>query len=77
MTIGRRRGRVPLCVGIHEEVGCLAQRYAKQRPKSVENCGADIELKARSQPMGTRLDARSSGGCGLGALLAGADALVS
>ena len=23
MTVGRRRGRVPLCVGIHEEVGVL------------------------------------------------------
>ena len=55
----------------------LSSRYTKQRPKSVENCGADIELKARSQPMGTRLDARSSGVCGLGPLLAGADALVS
>jgi protein-L-isoaspartate(D-aspartate) O-methyltransferase len=54
-----------------------AQRYAKQRPKSVENCGADIELKARSQPIGTRLDARSSGGSGLDPLLAGAGALVS
>src|ERR1700722_10034401 len=48
-----------------------------QRPKSAENCGADIELKARSQPMGTCLPARSSGGCDLGSFFAGAGALVS
>jgi hypothetical protein len=29
--------------------------YTRQRPKSVENCGADIELKTRSQPRGTPL----------------------
>jgi hypothetical protein len=54
-----------------------AGNYTRQRPKSVENCGDDVELKARSQPMGTRLLARSSDGCDLGLFLPGAGALVS
>ena len=29
MTVGRRRGRVPLCVGIHEEVGVLSPMLPK------------------------------------------------
>ena len=53
------------------------QHHTRQRPNSVENCGADVELKARSQPMGTPLDARSSDGCDLDSFLVGARALVS
>jgi hypothetical protein len=45
------------------------------RPYRLENCGDAVEPKARSQPNGTRLAARSSGGCGLG--LAGVGAFVS
>jgi hypothetical protein len=62
----------------HEEfLRRKTDNYTRQRPKSVENCGADIELKARSQPMGTCLPARSSDGCDLGSFFAGAGALVS
>ena len=53
------------------------QRYATHRPKSVENSGEDIELKARSQPIGTCLPARSSDGRDLDPFLAGAAALIS
>jgi hypothetical protein len=56
---------------------CKTSNYTKQRPKSVENCGPDIELKALSQPIGTFLLVRSSDGWDLGPLLAGAGALVS
>jgi hypothetical protein len=56
---------------------CKTSNYTKQRPKSVENCDPDIELKARSQPIGTFLPTRSSDGCDLGPLLAGVGALVS
>jgi hypothetical protein len=41
------------------------QRYTMQRPKRVENWGEDIELKARSQPMGTCFSVRTSAGCDL------------
>ena len=62
----------------HEEfLQRKTDNYARQRPKSVENCGADIELKTRSQPRGTCLPARSSDGCDLGSFFAGAGALVS
>jgi hypothetical protein len=62
----------------HEEFlrGKKTDNYTRQRPKSVENCGDDVELKARSQPMGTCLPARSSDGCDLGPFLS-AGALVS
>jgi hypothetical protein len=53
-----------------------AGNYTRQRPKSAENCGADVELKARSQPMGTCLLARSSDGSDLGPFLPGAGALA-
>jgi hypothetical protein len=43
------------------------------RPYRLENRGDAVELKARSQPMGTRLAARSSDGFGF----AGVGALVS
>jgi hypothetical protein len=52
-------------VSTNEEIGVPAQRYAKQRPKRDENWAEDIELKARSQPTGIRLPARSSDGCDL------------
>ena len=62
----------------HEEfLRRKTDNYTRQRPKSVENCGADIELKTRSQPRGTCLPARSSDGCDLGSFFAGAGALVS
>ena len=62
----------------HEEfLRRKTDNYTRQRPKSVENCGADIELKARSQPTGTCLPARFSDGCDLGSFFAGAGALVS
>ncbi len=55
----------------------VIQHHTTQRPKSLENCGADVELKARSQPTGTRLDARSSDGRDLSdAFLDGAGILV-
>ena len=75
-TVGRRQGRVPLFVGIPAGSGSLAQRYATQRPKSDENWGGDIELKARSQPTGGFLPARSSDGCDLPVFLAWAGAVV-
>jgi hypothetical protein len=53
------------------------ENYTRQRPESVENCGDAVELKARSQPRGTCLPARSSDGCDLGSFFAGAGALVS
>ena len=55
--------------------GYLAQRYATQRPKSDENWGGDIELKARSQPTGGFLPARSSDDCDLPVFLAWAGAV--
>ena len=62
----------------HEEfLRRKTDNYTRQRPKSVENCGADIKLKTRSQPRGTCLPARSSDGCDLGSFFAGAGALVS
>jgi hypothetical protein len=50
--------------------------YTRQRPKIVENCGDDIELKARSQPMGT-LWALTKDGCGFDPILPAAGASVS
>src|SRR5262249_54146429 len=54
-----------------------ARIYTRQRPKIVENCRDDIELKARSQPTGTRFSARKSDGCDLGPFLASSGALLS
>jgi hypothetical protein len=55
----------------------MACGHARQRPKIVEKSDGDIELKARSQPTGTRFSARTSDGCDLGPLLIGADTLFS
>jgi hypothetical protein len=72
-------GKMTLLSGIPRGGPLLraAGNYTRQRPKSVENCGDDVELKARSQPMGTCLPARSSDGCDLGRSLPGPGALLS
>ena len=51
--------------------------HTMQRPKIVENSGAAIELKARSQPTGTRLSSRTSDGSDLGPCSVGTDVLLS
>ena len=53
----------------------MACGHTRQRPKIVEKSDGDIELKARSQPTGTRFSACTSDGCDLGPLLIGADTL--
>jgi hypothetical protein len=54
-----------------------ACNYTRQRPKIAENWGDDIELKARTQPTGTRFSARVSDGRDLGPCLVSADVLLS
>jgi hypothetical protein len=53
------------------------RHYTRQRPNIVANCGDDVALKARSQPMGTCLPVRTRGGCDLGPFLVAAGALVT
>ena len=67
-------------IGSRRPHGCEPNRavanYTTQRPKSEENCGGDIELKARSQPTGTCLPVRTSAGRD-GPFFAGDGAIVS
>jgi hypothetical protein len=78
--IARARGRqVDTC--ITQAHACSRSHrtdgnYTRQRPKIVENCGDDIELKDRSQPMGT-LCALTKDGCDFAPILPAAGALVS
>jgi hypothetical protein len=72
--VGSRSQSISAAFQQRREVGCLAQRHAKQRPKKVEDWAEEIELKARSQPTGTCLPARSS--CDLRPFLTCAGAVV-
>ena len=68
-------------IGSRRPHGCepnrAAANYTTQRPKSEENCGGDIELKARSQPTGTCLPVRTDAGRDVRPFFAGDGAIVS
>ena len=84
LSLSRGRGPFSLTAAPHRAYvrrvrsrSSTACSYTRQRPKIVEKSGDDIELKARSQPTGTRFSARMSDGCDLGPFLIGADPLLS